>query len=141
MRISDWSSDVCSSDLRASAGNPLSESCVSALNDWISSSANTFTGIRQSVSAKINLWINPYVDAATSESDFDLRKFRTKPISLYLGVSPDNMERVSDIYNLLFQQLIDLNVRELPDPPAGKPPLQMPQIGTASGRERVCQYV
>src|SRR3546814_13064680 len=75
---------------RAAAGNPLSESCVSALNDWISSSANTFTGIRQSVSAKINLWINPYVDAATSESDFDLRKFRTKPISLYLGVSPDN---------------------------------------------------
>src|SRR3546814_16616503 len=72
---------------RAAAGNPLSESCVSALNDWISSSANTFTGIRQSVSAKINLWINPYVDAATSESDFDLRKFRTEPISLYLGVS------------------------------------------------------
>src|SRR3546814_14170076 len=76
----------------------------------------TFTGIRQSVSAKINLWINPYVDAATSESDFDLSKFRTKPTSLYLGVSPDNMERVSDIYNLLFQQLIDLNVRDLPDP-------------------------
>src|SRR3546814_577966 len=110
---------------RAAAGNPLSESCVSALNDWISSSANTFTGIRQSVSAKINLWINPYVDAATSESDFDLRKFRTKPISLYLGVSPDNMERVSDIYNLLFQQLIDLNVRELPDPTAGKHPLKL----------------
>src|SRR3546814_11872744 len=92
---------------REAAGIPLSESCVSALNDWISSSANTFTGIRQSVSAKINLWINPYVDAATSESDFDLRKFRTKPISLYLGVPPDNMERVSDIYNLLFKQLID----------------------------------
>jgi len=110
---------------RAAAGNPLSEACVSALNDWISSSANTFTGIRQSVSAKINLWINPYVDAATSESDFDLREFRTKPISLYLGVSPDNMERVSDIYNLLFQQLIDLNVRELPDAKASKHPLKL----------------
>lgn len=110
---------------RRSDGNPLSEACVSALNDWISSSANTFTGIRQSVSAKINLWINPYVDAATSESDFDLRDFRTKPISLYLGVSPDNIERVSDIYNLLFQQLIDLNVRELPDLKAGKHPLKL----------------
>jgi len=110
---------------REAAGNPLSEACVSALNDWISSSANTFTGIRQSVSAKINLWINPYVDAATSESDFDLRDFRSKPISLYLGVSPDNMERMADIYNLLFQQLIDLNVRELPDPKAGKHPLKL----------------
>ena len=110
---------------RRAADDPLSEACISALNDWISSSANTFTGIRQSVSAKINLWINPYVDAATSESDFDLREFRSRPISLYLGVSPDNIERVSDIYNLLFQQLIDLNVRELPDPKAGKHPLKL----------------
>lgn len=110
---------------REAAGNPLSEACVSALNDWISSSANTFTGIRQSVSAKINLWLNPYVDAATSESDFDLREFRSKPISLYLGVSPDNMERMADIYNLLFQQLIDLNVRELPDPDSGKHPVKL----------------
>ncbi|MBB6193150.1 type IV secretion system protein VirD4 [Sphingobium wenxiniae] len=110
---------------RAANGDPLSEPCVSALSDWISSSANTFTSIRQSVSAKINLWLNPYVDAATSESDFDLRHFRSRPISLYLGVSPDNMERVADIYNLLFQQLIDLNVRELPDPKAGKHPLKL----------------
>jgi Type IV secretory pathway, VirD4 components len=110
---------------RQASGDPLSEACISALNDWISSSANTFTGIRQSVSAKINLWINPYVDAATSESDFDLREFRSRPISLYLGVSPDNIERVSDIYNLLFQQLIDLNVRELPDPKTGKHPLKL----------------
>lgn len=63
---------------RQAQRNPLSEACISALNDWISSSANTFTGIRQSVSAKINLWINPYVDAATSESDFDLREFRSR---------------------------------------------------------------
>jgi len=110
---------------RQAAGDPLSEACISALNDWISSSANTFTGIRQSVSAKINLWINPYVDAATSESDFDLREFRSRPISLYLGVSPDNIERVSDIYNLLFQQLIDLNVRELPDEKTGRHPLKL----------------
>ncbi|MFZ2996627.1 type IV secretory system conjugative DNA transfer family protein [Sphingobium sp.] len=110
---------------RQAVGDPLSEACISALNDWISSSANTFTGIRQSVSAKINLWINPYVDAATSESDFDLRDFRTKPISLYLGVSPDNMERMADVYNLLFQQLIDLNVRELPDPEKGRHPLKL----------------
>ena len=110
---------------RQAAGDPLAEACISALNDWISSSANTFTGIRQSVSAKINLWINPYVDAATSESDFDLREFRSRPISLYLGVSPDNIERVSDIYNLLFQQLIDLNVRELPDEKTGRHPLKL----------------
>src|SRR3546814_20133186 len=74
MRISDWSSDVCSSDL-----------------------------------------LNPRVDAATEECDFDLRELRTKRMSIYLGVSPDELDRVAPLYNLLFQQLVDLNVRDLPD--------------------------
>lgn len=99
---------------RKADGKPLSGPCASALNDWTTSSDNTFTGIRQTVTAKLNLWLNPYVDAATSESDFDFRDFRNARISLYLGVSPDNIERVADLYNLLFQQLIDLNVRALP---------------------------
>ncbi|QBM77978.1 type IV secretory system conjugative DNA transfer family protein (plasmid) [Sphingomonas sp. AAP5] len=99
---------------REREGKPLSGACVSALRDWIMASANTFTSTRQSVTAKINLWLNPYVDAATAVSDFDLREFRDKRISLYLGVSPDDLDRVAPIYGLLFQQLIDLNVRELP---------------------------
>ncbi|WP_217429679.1 type IV secretory system conjugative DNA transfer family protein [Sphingomonas bacterium] len=99
---------------REQAGTPLSGPCVSALRDFITASPNTFTSIRQSVTAKINAWLNPYVDAATSESDFDLSEFRDKRISLYLGVSPDDLERVAPIYGLLFQQLIDRNVRELP---------------------------
>jgi type IV secretion system protein VirD4 len=84
------------------------------LGHYTGSSANTFSGLRQSVTSKINAWLNPYVDAATSESDFDLSEFRDKRISLYLGVSPDDLERVAPIYGLLFQQLIDRNVRELP---------------------------
>lgn len=99
---------------RAVEGRPLSAACVGALHDFTASSPNTFTGIRQSVTARLGLWINPYVDAATCESDFDFRDFRTTPTSLYLGVSPDNIERVADLYNLLFQQLVDLNVRALP---------------------------
>jgi type IV secretion system protein VirD4 len=99
---------------RKKAGKPLSEGCVSAIKDYTGSSANTFSGLRQSVTSKINGWLNPYVDAATSESDFDLSDFRDKRISLYLGVSPDDLERVAPIYGLLFQQLIDRNVRELP---------------------------
>ena len=99
---------------RKKAGKPLSEGCLSAIKDYTGSSANTFSGLRQSVTSKINGWLNPYVDAATSESDFDLSDFRDTRISLYLGVSPDDLDRVAPIYGLLFQQLIDRNVRELP---------------------------
>jgi type IV secretion system protein VirD4 len=62
----------------------------------------------------MNLWLNPRVDAATSASDFDLRELRSKRVSIYLGVTPDNMARVAPLYNLFFQQLVDLNTRELP---------------------------
>lgn len=93
----------------------LSQGCRNALADFTSGADNTFAGIVQTVTSKLSLWLNPRVDAATEESDFDLRELRTKPMSIYLGVSPDELDRVAPLYNLLFQQLIDLNVRDLPD--------------------------
>ncbi len=95
-------------------GQRLSQACVSALSDFTSASDNTFSGIKQTITSKLNLWLNPYVDAATSETDFDLRQVRRERISIYLGVSPDNIDRVAPVYNLFLQQLIDLNTRELP---------------------------
>jgi type IV secretion system protein VirD4 len=99
---------------RQEGDNPLSKECVSAISDYVTSSDNTYSGIRQTVTSRINLWLNPYVDRATETSDFDLRQLRQHPMSLYLGVSPDNMERAAPLYNLILQQIIDLNVRELP---------------------------
>jgi len=92
----------------------LSEGCRAALADFTSSADNTFTGIVQTVTSKLNLWINPIVDRATAESDFSLFDLRRVPTSIYLGVSPDELDRVAPLYNLFFQQLIDLNTRNLP---------------------------
>lgn len=94
---------------------PLSQGCRNALADFTSGADNTFAGIVQTVTSKLSLWLNPRVDAATEECDFDLRELRSRPMSIYLGVSPDELDRVAPLYNLLFQQLIDLNVRDLPD--------------------------
>lgn len=95
-------------------GQRLSQACVSALSDFTSASDNTFSGIKQTITSKLSLWLNPYVDSATSETDFDLRQVRRERISIYLGVSPDNIDRIAPVYNLFLQQLIDLNTRELP---------------------------
>ena len=96
-------------------GQRLSTACISALSDFTSASDNTFSGIKQTITSKLNLWLNPYVDAATSETDFDLRQVRRERMSIYLGVSPDNIDRIAPVYNLFLQQLIDLNTRELPE--------------------------
>lgn len=108
---------------RVDAGRPLSFGCTSALNDFCSASENTFASIKQTITARMNLWLNPRVCAATDESDFDLRDLRSRRISLYLGVSPDNLARVAPLYNLLLQQLVDLNTRELPSD--GRHPVQV----------------
>lgn len=101
---------------RARAGDPLSPGCVSALTDFCSASENTFASIKQTITARMGLWLNPRVDAATLASDFDLRALRVQPTSIYLCASPDNVTRLAPLYNLFFQQLCDLNCRELPGP-------------------------
>ena len=100
--------------IRLAAGAPLSSGAISAINDFCSASENTFASIKQTLTSRLNLWLNPRVCAATGASDFDLRDLRDRRISLYLTVSPDNLARVAPLYNLLLQQLIDLNTRERP---------------------------
>ena len=99
---------------RAAQGRPLSTGCSNALADFASSSENTFASIKQTLTSRMNLWLNPRVCAATEESDFDLRQLRSRRMSIYLGVSPDNLSRVAPLYNLFLQQLVELSVRERP---------------------------
>jgi type IV secretion system protein VirD4 len=101
---------------RAEQGRPLSRECVRALTDFTSSSENTFASVRQTLTSRLNLWLNPHVCAATDASDFDLRTLRGRRQSVYLATSPENLVRVAPLYNLLFQQLVDLSCRERPDP-------------------------
>jgi len=123
----------------------LSTGCRTALSDFAGGSDNSFADIKKTITNVLGLWLNPLVDAATSASDFDLRDLRKRPISIYLGVSPDELDRVAPLYNLLFQQLIDLNVRELPDNTTPVPVLvildEFARLGRASVIASAFSYV
>lgn len=99
---------------RRDAGTPYSAATVGALSDYLSGSADTVQGIRKTMTASLALWFNPRVDAATAESDFDLRELRNSLHAIYVGVTPDNIERLRPLLALFFQQLVDLTVRTLP---------------------------
>ncbi len=123
----------------------LSTGCRTALNDFAGGSDNSFADIKKTITNVLGLWLNPLVDAATSASDFDLRNLRKRHISIYLGVSPDELDRIAPLYNLLFQQLIDLNVRELPDDTTPVPVLvildEFARLGRASVIASAFSYV
>jgi type IV secretion system protein VirD4 len=129
----------------ADANLNLSAACRTALADFAGGSDNSFADIKKTITNVLGLWLNPLVDAATAASDFDLRELRKRHMSIYLGVSPDELERVAPLYNLLFQQLIDLNVRELPDETSAIPVLvildEFARLGRASVIASAFSYV
>lgn len=129
----------------ANSGLNLSVGCRTALADFAGGSDNSFADIKKTITNVLGLWLNPLVDAATSASDFDLRNLRKRPMSIYLGVSPDELDRIAPLYNLLFQQLIDLNVRELPDERSPVPVLvildEFARLGRASVIASAFSYV
>jgi type IV secretion system protein VirD4 len=93
----------------------LSPECVRALYDVIDLAPVTASSIRKTFTSRLDLWLNPILDAATSASDFDLRELRVKPMSIYIGVNPDDLHRLRPVLNLLCQQAIGLQTRELPE--------------------------
>ncbi|MFP1133129.1 type IV secretory system conjugative DNA transfer family protein [Asticcacaulis sp. W401b] len=99
---------------RTEAGDPYSADCLDALNRFMSASENTLANIISSFTAPLTLFSNPIVDAATSASDFDIRKVRDERMTIYIGIQPNRLADASLLINVFFSQLINLNTRELP---------------------------
>jgi type IV secretion system protein VirD4 len=94
---------------------PLSSQCVRALYDVIDLAPVTASSIRKTFTSRLDLWLNPILDMATSANDFDLRELRRKPLSIYVGVNPDDLHRLRPVLALFFQQAIGLQTRTLPE--------------------------
>ena len=100
---------------RNSGRYPLSAQCVRALYDVIDLAPVTASSIRKTFTSRLDLWLNPILDWATSGNDFDLRELRSRRMTIYVGVNPDDLHRLRPVVNLLFQQAIGLQTRELPE--------------------------
>ena len=100
---------------RGSGKYPLSPECVRALCDVIDLAPVTASSIRKTFTSRLDLWLNPILDWATSANDFDLRELRSKRISIYVGVLPEDLHRLRPVLSLFFQQAIALQTRQLPE--------------------------
>jgi type IV secretion system protein VirD4 len=100
---------------RAYFKRPLSLQCVQALLDVIDLAPVTASSIRKTFTSRLDLWLNPMLDAATAANDFDFRDLRRRRMSVYVCVNPDDLHRLRPVMNLFFQQAIGLQTRELPE--------------------------
>ena len=48
----------------------------------------------------MTLWANPLIDRATAPNDFDLRRFRREPQSLYIAIAPDDLQHLAPLGTL-----------------------------------------
>jgi type IV secretion system protein VirD4 len=92
----------------------LSSNALSAFANLLSQASETFASILGTFKEPLNAWINPILDAATSEDDFLLTDVRKKKMTIYIGIQPNKLAESRLIVNLFFSQLINLNTKELP---------------------------
>ena len=93
----------------------LDPACINNFINYISMGEKQRSGVKSTLTSSLDLFDNPLIDAATSKSDFSFSDLRKKRISIYVGVTPDNLTRLKPLLNLFFQQCIDKNTQSLPD--------------------------
>jgi type IV secretion system protein VirD4 len=93
--------------------NPVA--CM-AMNAFVQKADKERSGVLSTLNSALELWANPLIDAATSASDFDLRRFKKDPTTLYVGVSPNNLHRLRPLLQILYQQATDILTEKEPDP-------------------------
>ncbi len=98
-------------------GSELDPECIRGMSEFINTPDRTAGGIKKSVTGALNAWANPMVDAATEANDFDLRMLRKEKMTIYLGVSQNDLQVFAPVFSLFIQQLIDLNTRKGDLPP------------------------
>lgn len=92
------------------AGRPYPQTAVDSVLTWVDDPDDrSRSGVQRTIQTHLALWGSPTVVAATEASDFDLRAFRDRPISVYLRLRATEMRRFRPLTALLFQQMLDLN--------------------------------
>jgi type IV secretory pathway TraG/TraD family ATPase VirD4 len=113
MPIEEYIKNIVS--LREGSAYPLSMACRDCLNRFLNSGEQAIKGVQATFGASLNPWSNAVVDKATSGDDFDLRDVRKKKMTIYLHIPAGEILQAAGIIKLFFSQLINENVKELPE--------------------------
>lgn len=90
---------------------------------YMSVHEETRSNIFETFSGYFELFDDPIIDAATSHSDFDFRDLRKKKMTIYVGFTDEDMERLAPLLTLFWQQLISAMIENIPDPKTEPYPL------------------
>jgi len=79
------------------------------------------SGVISTLNSSMELWANPLIDAATAKSDFNIQMMKKEPTTIYVGLTPDNIQRLQPLMQVFYQQATEFLSRKMPkdDEPYG----------------------
>ena len=81
----------------------------------------TASGVKSTLNAALELWGNPVIDASTAKSDFNFQVLKKELTSIFIGLTPDNIQRLKPLMTIVYQQATEFLSRKMPgkDEPYG----------------------
>jgi len=84
-------------------------------SSYLNTAEKTRASILKTFTGYLEIFANPVINAATSDSDFDLRELRKKKITIYIGFSENEKEMISPLLTIFWQQLISFMTEKTPN--------------------------
>lgn len=85
-------------------------------SSYLNTAEKTRASILKTFTGYLEIFANPVINAAVSDSDFDLRELRKKKITIYIGFSENEKEMISPLLTIFWQQLISFMTTDMPTP-------------------------
>ncbi len=73
------------------------------------------SGVISTMNSSLELWANPLIDTTTATSDFNFMEFKRRKVTVYVGLTPDNLTRLQPLMQVFYQQATEFLCRKLPD--------------------------
>ena len=73
------------------------------------------SGVISTMNSGLEIWANPLIDIATASSDFSLMEMKKKKTTVYVGMTPDNIQRLQKLMQVFYQQATEFMTRKMPN--------------------------
>ena len=74
------------------------------------------SGVVSTLNSSLELWANPLIDATTAKSDFNFNMIKKQKTTIYVGLTPDNIDRLKPLMQIFYQQATQFLCKHMPRP-------------------------
>ena len=93
----------------------LGDATIRRLSSYMQvKSENTQSSIMATFVSPLSSFEGETLRRATETSDFDFRDLRKKKMTIYIGITPDQLANATFLLNVFWSQLMTINTKELP---------------------------